>query len=223
MAELPLPQRVARTIGERQDCLFTGMHLALKGWLGRKWSILVLVDRRPWMRTLGAGAGKPWVLSHTHVSCGDTWRWGCLACALGQTRAHGCRPWWDPRLMGPMSRPSSLRSPSGPKAQESYIKTQFSWVLQQDPVLLGLHQDSRLLSFRFLNINIFLINIFFIIVESINIKHIIICVLNIISSIIIKLIIFIPKIILFFLLILWIIIKIIIFRTQIILFLILIL
>jgi hypothetical protein len=74
-----------------------------------------------------------------------------------------------------------------PKVNESCIKTQFSWVLCQDLKLLGL---------RFLNIIIFLINIIiFIIVESINIKHIIICFLNIISSIIIKIIIFIPQII----------------------------
>ena len=50
----------------------------------------------------------------------------------------------------------------------------------------------RLLGLRCLNIIISLINIIiFIIVESINIEHIIICVLNIISSIIIKIIIFI--------------------------------
>ena len=50
------------------------------------------------------------------------------------------------------------------------------------------------MGFRFLNIIISLINIIiFIIVESINIKPIIICVLNIISSIVIKMIIFIPK------------------------------
>jgi hypothetical protein len=49
------------------------------------------------------------------------------------------------------------------------------------------------LGLGFLNIIIFLINfIIFIIVESINIKHIIICVLNIISSIVIQMIIFIP-------------------------------
>ena len=57
-----------------------------------------------------------------------------------------------------------------PKANGSCIKIQFSWVLYQDPELLGL---------GFLNI------IIFIIVESSNIKHIIICVLNIINSIVI--------------------------------------
>jgi len=42
MAKLPLPQRVAKTVGG-WGCLFIGMHLALKGWLGRKWSIPILV------------------------------------------------------------------------------------------------------------------------------------------------------------------------------------
>jgi hypothetical protein len=57
---------------------------------------------------------------------------------------------------------------------------------------LGPLSRPRLLGLRFLNIIISLINIIiFIIVESINIEHIIICVLNIISSIIIKIIIFI--------------------------------
>jgi hypothetical protein len=64
-----------------------------------------------------------------------------------------------------------------PKANGSCVRIQFSWVLYQDPGLLGL---------GFLNIIIFLKNIIiFIIVESSNIKHIIICVLNIINSIVI--------------------------------------
>ena len=33
MTELPLPYRVARTSA---DCLFSGINMALKGWLGRK-------------------------------------------------------------------------------------------------------------------------------------------------------------------------------------------
>jgi len=36
IAAQPLPQRVARVAGEGWGCLFTGMHLALNGWLGRK-------------------------------------------------------------------------------------------------------------------------------------------------------------------------------------------
>jgi len=35
MAKLSLPQRVAKTVGG-WGCLFISMHLALKGWLGRK-------------------------------------------------------------------------------------------------------------------------------------------------------------------------------------------
>ena len=31
-----LPQRVGKTVGGEWGCLFIGMHLALKGWLGRK-------------------------------------------------------------------------------------------------------------------------------------------------------------------------------------------
>jgi hypothetical protein len=74
-----------------------------------------------------------------------------------------------------------------PRANGSCVRTQFSWVLYQDLGLLGL---------EFLNIIISFINIIiFIMVESINIKHIIICVLNIICSIVIKMIIFIPQII----------------------------
>jgi len=80
-----------------------------------------------------------------------------------------------------------------PRANWSCIRTQFLCVLCQDPGLLG---------FGFLNIIISLINIvIFIMVESINIKHIIICVLHIISSIVIKMIIFIPQIIVLLILI----------------------
>jgi len=61
-------------------------------------------------------AGKPWALSQAHVSCGDTWHWGCLACALGQTARMAADPG----------------------------ETQGSWVQRQDPVLLGLRQDPRL-------------------------------------------------------------------------------
>jgi len=81
-----------------------------------------------------------------------------------------------------------------PRANGSCVRTQFSWVLYQDLGLLG---------FEFLNIIISFINIIiFIMVESINIKYIIICVLNIICSIVIKMIIFIPQIIVLLILIL---------------------
>ena len=48
--------------------LFIGMHLTLIGWLGRKWSVPVLVGLQAWDA--------------------DTWRLGCPACELGQPRAH---------------------------------------------------------------------------------------------------------------------------------------
>jgi len=38
-----LTQRVVRAAGEGWGCLFAGVHLVLKGWLGRKWSAQVLV------------------------------------------------------------------------------------------------------------------------------------------------------------------------------------
>jgi len=36
MIELPLPQRVGKTAGGGWGYLFTRMHMALKGWFGRK-------------------------------------------------------------------------------------------------------------------------------------------------------------------------------------------
>ena len=69
--------------------------------------------------------------------------------------------------------PILLFSASRHKANRSCVRTQFSQVFLQDPRFLG---------HRFLNI------IIFIIIQSINIKHIIICVVNIIIFIIIKII-----------------------------------
>jgi len=60
------------------------------------------------------------------------------------------------------------------------FRTQFSWVLCQDPKLTGLVEDPRLQDPRFLNI------IICIIIKSINVKNIFICVINIFISIIIK-------------------------------------
>jgi len=39
MTAQPLPQRVARAAEEGWSYLFTGMHLALKGWMRRKLSL----------------------------------------------------------------------------------------------------------------------------------------------------------------------------------------
>jgi len=36
MTNNPLPQRVARAVGEGGVVFFAGMHLTLKEWLGRK-------------------------------------------------------------------------------------------------------------------------------------------------------------------------------------------
>jgi len=51
MTELPFPQRVGKTTERGLSCLFTGIHVTLKGWLRRKWSVPVLVG----FQTLGAG------------------------------------------------------------------------------------------------------------------------------------------------------------------------
>jgi hypothetical protein len=233
-----LPHRFARTAGEGWGCLLTGMHLALKGWLGRKWLVPVLVGLQAlrcehlalrlaspgcWARparhmgTPYARASLPvcWVNANPSKTQGS-WVQRQDPVLLG--------PRQDPRLMGPASRPVLLGPVSGLSTLGSCNRTSALWSGVGIQGWCVLHQDPRLLGLGFLNIIIFLINIIiFIIVESINIKHIIISILNIISSIIIKIIIFIPQIRVFFILILWIIIKIIIFRTQIILFWILIL
>jgi hypothetical protein len=79
-------------------------------------------------RTCGAEVGLHLALSQTRTPRGDTRRWVYPACVLGLTRTHGCRPWHDLRLMGPALRLNSLGS---------YVWTRYSWVLQQDSMLLG--------------------------------------------------------------------------------------
>jgi len=61
-----LPQRVERVAREGWGWLFSGMHLALNKWVGRKWLLQVLV-------------GLPWALVRPAPPCEDTWRLGCLA------------------------------------------------------------------------------------------------------------------------------------------------
>jgi hypothetical protein len=46
-----LTQRVARAAGKGWDCLFDGVHFALKGWLGRKLPAQVLVG----LQAMGSG------------------------------------------------------------------------------------------------------------------------------------------------------------------------
>ena len=74
MAAKPLPQRVTRATGEGWSCCFTMMHLALKEWLRRKWSLRVL-------------AGLPWASARLTPPREDTWRLGSPTLALGQARA----------------------------------------------------------------------------------------------------------------------------------------
>ena len=88
----PLPQKVARATKEGLTCLFTRMHLALKGWMRIKWSAQVLVglpwvtaNPRPHVRTPRAWAALPlfWVRLERHLAL------GLLALALGKRQARG--------------------------------------------------------------------------------------------------------------------------------------
>jgi hypothetical protein len=63
MTAQPLSQRVARAAGEGWGCFFTMMHLTLKRWLGRKWSLQVLV-------------GLPWVSARPAHPREDIWHLG---------------------------------------------------------------------------------------------------------------------------------------------------
>jgi len=117
MADQPFSQRVARVAGEGWGCLFAGMHLALKEWLGRKRSAQVLVGlqalgcghlamglaypRReigscPHVGTPGVGAGLPWAWARPVPLCGDTWHWGWLAQCVSQARTL----MWDTWRLG---------------------------------------------------------------------------------------------------------------------------
>ena len=95
--------------------------------------------------------------------------------------------------MSPTSGPDCLRSGVRTSASWVFVRTQFYWVLHQDPRFLGLMFLNIIICI--LNIIIFIIKnsiicviniIIFIIIESINIKNIIICVINIIIFIIIN-------------------------------------
>jgi hypothetical protein len=67
MAKLPLPQGVGKTVRGGWGCLFIGMHLALKGWMQRKWLVLILVG---------------------HGGAADTWCWGCHALGARARQVH---------------------------------------------------------------------------------------------------------------------------------------
>ena len=75
MVAQSLPQRVARAAGEGWCCLFTGMPLALKGWMRRKLSLQVLV-------------GLPWASARSAPPRDDTWQLGWPALALGRPERH---------------------------------------------------------------------------------------------------------------------------------------
>ena len=136
MAELPLPQRVGKTAGGGV-VFFTGMHVALKEWLERKWSAPVLVELQ--------------APNYKHLAPTSPWcpraKWGCrhMASVLPWTRGLDPRAWpqtqarefenplrmpkpqvlrRDPMMLGHASRP---RSPG------SYVETQSSWILCPDP------------------------------------------------------------------------------------------
>jgi hypothetical protein len=61
MAKLPLPQGVGKTVRGGWGCLFIGMHLALKGWMQRKWLVLIL-GGMVGLQTPGVGAAMLWAL-----------------------------------------------------------------------------------------------------------------------------------------------------------------
>ena len=153
MTELPLPQRVRKNAGGGCDCLFTVIHMALKGWFGRKWSAPVLVE----LQTPGVGAGKPWVPArrvglhapgYRHMALGLLWALRPDPHAWLQTQANGS---------------------SGRLSLWSCIRTHCCWVLRRDPILLGI---------GFINIIICVINIIiFLMIQSIHLKNIIIFVL----------------------------------------------
>jgi hypothetical protein len=118
--------------------------------------------------------------------------------ALGPNALKSCPR--TPTLMGPTSRSNSLGSRVGPKGNGSCVRTKFSWIQRQNPIVFdpasGLNclrsgiktqfywvflQDPRFLGLSFLNIIICILNIIiFIIIKSINMKNSIICLINII-------------------------------------------
>jgi len=71
----PLLQRVAKAAGEIWSCLFTGIYLALNGWVRRKWPLQVLV-------------GLPSASTRSAPPRDNTWCLGWLALALGRPERH---------------------------------------------------------------------------------------------------------------------------------------
>ena len=104
MAELSLPQRVAKTVGEGWGCLFIGMHSALKRQFERKRSVQILVG---------------------HGGAADTWRWGCHALPQRVHVGGGVVPqaadtWrWGCHALGAKAKPARLTAHSGERGCKS--------------------------------------------------------------------------------------------------------
>ena len=84
MTEMLLPQRGAKTVGGGWDCLFIGMHLALKTWFGRKRSVQILVEHN-------GGAGLRLQTPSARLSCPSTESSkGCKGVGLCPRLMLGC-------------------------------------------------------------------------------------------------------------------------------------
>uniref|UniRef100_B9N021 Uncharacterized protein n=1 Tax=Populus trichocarpa TaxID=3694 RepID=B9N021_POPTR len=96
MSELPLLQRVAKTARKGWSCLFIGMHLALKGWLGRK----CIMAGRPLPQRVAKTTGRGW-------GCLFIGMYLALNGWLGRKWPQAVDTWHqDPRLMGSASAPN---------------------------------------------------------------------------------------------------------------------
>ena len=89
MKKLPQPHKVART---SKGCLFSGMHMTLKGWLGRKWLVLILVGlQATGCRHLVLGPISPERQGQTRASRGATGS-KLETPSTGANCTHGYRP-----------------------------------------------------------------------------------------------------------------------------------
>jgi len=149
-----LTQKVARAAGVGWGCLLVEVHLALKGWLKRKWSVQVGFGRVHVHTQVGAARVHPnlklgWTRARPHPS----WAW---------RRPHPTPRWARrcprPTLSWVWSRP---RPPTCVNIIMCVINIIFSFIIQ---------------SVQIKNSIIYIINIIiFIITQSIDIKNIIMC------------------------------------------------
>jgi len=141
MTKLPLPHRFARTAGEGWGCLLTGIYLALKGWLGRKWSVPVLVGLQALgceHLALGLASPRRWARPARHMGTPYA-RASLLVCWVSANPSETQSSWvqrqdpillgprQDPRLMGPASGPVLLGPASGPSTLGSCNRTSALW------------------------------------------------------------------------------------------------